>query len=78
MKLLDQALDDLKEGETLKDRMKTVANVFLTNRQMGESEAVCKLIPSLTMTMSNVTCQFVSTGPKEERSSSGRKRQRSK
>ena len=45
-----------------------MANVFLTHRHMGEAEAVHKLIPSMTLSMSNVTCQFVQTCPKEERS----------
>ena len=51
-----------------KERMRIAANVFLKNRQIGESEAVYRLIPSLTLSMSNVSCQFVSTGVKDERS----------
>ena len=51
-----------------KERMRIAANVFLKNRQIGESEAVYRLIPSLTLSMSNVSCQFVSTGSKDERS----------
>ena len=41
----------------LKEKMRTVANVFLTHRQMGEAEAVYRLLPSLTLRKSNVTCQ---------------------
>ena len=51
-----------------KERMRIAANVFLKNRQIGESEAVYRLIPSLTLSMSNVSCQFVSTASKDERS----------
>ena len=60
----------LKESkcETLKEKMRIVANTFLTHRQIGEAEAVYRLIPHLTLTMSNLRCQFVSLGPKEERS----------
>ena len=51
-----------------KEKMKIAANVFLKSRQIYESEAVYRLIPSLTLAMSNVSCQFVFTGFKEERS----------
>ena len=60
----------LKESrcETLQEKMRLVANTFLTHRQIGEAEAVYRLIPHLTLTMSNLRCQFVSLGPKDERS----------
>ena len=48
--------------------MKTVSNAFLTQRQMGEAEAVYKLIPSMTLKQSNIACQWVSLGRQEERS----------
>ena len=48
--------------------MRQVANIFLTHRQMGEAKAMYRLIPSITLAMSNVTCQFVQTGPKADRS----------
>ena len=46
--------------EDMKTKMKIIANVFLTAKQMGEPLAIYKLIPNLTMTNSNVTCQYVS------------------
>ena len=52
----------------IKEKMKLVANLFLTHRQIGEAEAVYRLIPSLTLSMSSIACQFVSTSKKEERS----------
>ena len=60
----------LKESQcqSLKEKMRIVANTFLTHRQIGEAEAVYRLIPHLTLTMSNLRCQFVSLGPKAERS----------
>ena len=53
----------------LKENMKTISNVFLTHRQMGEAEAVYRLLPSMTFKKSNVQCQWVSLGVQEERSS---------
>ena len=52
----------------IKEKMKIVANMFLTHRQIGEAEAVYRLIPSLTLSMSNITCQFLSTSRRDERS----------
>ena len=49
--------------------MRKTANIYMKNRQIGEAEATYRLLPSLTLSMSNVTCQFASTGLKEERSS---------
>ena len=62
-KIMDQS-----EKRDLQERMRQVANIFLTHRQMGEAEAVYRLIHSMTLSMSNVTCQFVQTGPKADRS----------
>ena len=60
-------------SKDLVERMKSLANVFLRTRQIGEAEAIYRLIPALTLTMSNVSCQFVGTGLKEERSTRWRK-----
>ena len=49
--------------------MRTVANVFLTTRQMGEAEAIYRLNPSLLLKNSNIACQWVSLGQKKDRSS---------
>ena len=57
----------------LKERMRTVSNVFLSHRQMGEAEAVYRLMPSMTLKKSNVGCQWVSLDTKEERSSRWRR-----
>jgi hypothetical protein len=61
------------DTKDLKEKMRTVANVFLTHRQMGEAEAVYRLLPSMTLKKSNVTCQWVSLGMKEDRSSRWKK-----
>ena len=67
MEIMKKVMEN-SEKKDLQERMRQVANTFLTHRQMGEAEAVYRLIPSLTLSMSNVTCQFVQTAPKEERS----------
>ena len=67
MEVMKKIMENSEKKE-LQERMRQVANIFLTHRQMGEAEAVYKLIPSMTLSMSNVTCQFVQTCRKEERS----------
>merc|ERR1712155_261126 len=67
MEVMQKVLENSDKKE-LQERMKQVANTFLTHRQIGEAEAICRLIPSMTLSMSNVTCQFVQTAPKNERS----------
>ena len=56
------------EAKDVKDKMRTVSNAFLTHCQMGEAEAVYKLLPSMTLKKSNVGRQWVYIGSKEERS----------
>ena len=72
MEVIKAALAQTNTND-LKEKMRTVANVFLTHRQMGEAEAVYRLIPGMTLKSSNVACQWVSLGVKEERSSRWRK-----
>ena len=72
MKIINAALSQ-NECKDLKEQMKLISNTFLTSRQMGEAEAVYKLIPNMTLKGSNVTCQWVSTDPVEERSKRFRK-----
>ena len=38
------------QSDSLQEKMRLVANTFLTHRQMGESEAVYKIMPHLTAT----------------------------
>ena len=63
------------DNKDLKERMKIIANTFLTHRQMGEAEAIYRLLPSMLLKKSNVACQWVSLGIKEERSSRWKKLQ---
>ncbi|KAJ8369406.1 hypothetical protein SKAU_G00094340 [Synaphobranchus kaupii] len=63
-------LDAMKETEssTLKEKMATLMNVFISHRQMGEAEAVYKIFPDFHFRDSNVTTVFVPTDRREERS----------
>ena len=67
LEIIEAALKQ-SEAHDVKDKMKTVAHAFLTHRQMGEAEAVYRLLPSMTLKKSNVGCQWVSLGEKEQRS----------
>ena len=53
-------------SEHLKDRMKLVANTFLTHRQIGEAEAIYRLLPNMVMKNSNIACQWLSVGKRQE------------
>ena len=72
MKIINAALAQ-NECKNVKEQMKLISNTFLTSRQMGEAEAVFRLIPNMTLKGSNVTCQWVSTDPVDERSKRFRK-----
>ena len=72
MKLIKAALKD-NECKDVKDQMKVICNTFLKSRQMGEAEAVYRLIPNMNLRGSNVTCQWVPTEPSSERSKRFRK-----
>ena len=54
--------------QSTKERMKTVANTFLTHRQIGEAEAVYRLIPNMLLKNSNVACQWLSVGKRADQS----------
>ncbi len=55
-------------SSNLKEKMKCLAQVYLTHREMGESEAIYRIIPSLHLTCSNIKCVFLATGFPSERS----------
>ena len=64
-------LEALKKAlnQSLQNRLSVVANIFLTHRQIGESEAFYKILPHLQMKYSNIDCVFLPTGFKKNRSS---------
>ena len=49
----------LNTSESFKEQMKLVANSFLTHRQIGEAEAVYRLLPNMLLKNSNVACQWL-------------------
>ena len=53
--------------DTTKEKMKKISTTFLSHRQIGEAEAFYKLIPDLLLKNSNVTCQWLPLGRKEDR-----------
>ena len=71
-KKIREALKDDKNLD-LQQRLRKGANMYVQLRQIGEAEAFYRLIPKLKLKDSNVTCEFVSTGLKEERASRFRK-----
>ena len=58
----------LKESRSsqARERMIIAANLYQTHRQIGEAEAAYKLLPSLHLHHSNVTCQWVPTGKESD------------
>ena len=63
---IKQVLESNPDDNT-KEKMKKVATTFLSHRQIGEAEAFYKLLPDLNLKNSNVTCQWVHLGKKNER-----------
>ena len=61
MKMLQEALRE-SMSDDLRSRLKKMVSVFITHRQMGESEAYYRIIPSMHMKDSNVKTVFASTG----------------
>lgn len=61
----------------MESKMKVIAQSFQDNRQMGEAEATYKILPNLTMTMSNVGKQWVCLDRDEDRTKRVRRAQKS-
>ena len=72
MRIINDALKQ-NECKDVKDQMNLISNTFMTHREMGEAEATYRLIPSMNLKGSNVTCQWVPTQPVNERSKRHRK-----
>ena len=66
--LLKEAAKNIESNKSQRERKILLSNTFITHRQMGEAEAIYKLFPNLKLKDSNVTCVFLQTGKKEERS----------
>ena len=66
MEVLKQVIEN-NPDDTTKEKMKKIASTFLSHRQIGEAEAFFKLLPDLLLKNSNVACQWLFIGRKEER-----------
>ena len=55
-------------NKDVNEKLKAMRIAYLTHRQMGSSEAVYRVVPSMKLKDSNVTCTFVSSGFPENRS----------
>ena len=55
-------------GKTTKEKLKALKEAYLTHRQVGASEAAYKVISSLRLKDSNISCIFVVTGFPQNRS----------
>lgn len=66
-KFLKQALENHKDADT-NTKLKALKYAYLTNRQMGLSEAVAKLFSSMLLKGSNIACIFIASGFPENRS----------
>ena len=54
------------EDKDMVDKLKEMANTFLTHRKIGEAESLYRLIPSMHLSESNLKCVYVATGfPKD-------------
>ena len=61
MRLLQEALKS-NANEDLRTRLKEMASIFLTHRQMGECEAYYRIIQSMHLKQSDVQTVFAQTG----------------
>ena len=66
MEVLKQVIESNPDDDT-KEKMKKVASTFLSHRQIGEAEAYFKLLPDLLLKNSNVSCQWLYVGRKEDK-----------
>ena len=68
-KLTDVLVRTAKENKdkTLQQRMRLLAQTFLTHRKMGESEAYYRIFPFLHLKESNIKCTFVQSGFESKR-----------
>ena len=61
MKILQEAFKE-SMSDDLRTRLKKMVSTFLTHRQMGESEAYFRILPSMHMKDSSVKTVFAQTG----------------
>ena len=64
---MKQAAKECK-GEAFKKRMHAIKDTFISHRQIGEAEAIYRLLPNFHLRDSNIRAVFVPTGFKKSRS----------
>ena len=65
MELIKTVIQE-NSSDSSKEQMRKVANIFLSHRQIGEAEAVYRLLPNMVLKNSNVACQWLSVGKRSE------------
>ena len=64
--MLKKVVED-NQDDCVKEKMRKIASTFLSHRQIGEAEGFYKLLPDLLLKNSNVACQWLPLGVKNER-----------
>ena len=67
-KFMKEAVTRLPANEEVKEKLRALKTTYLTHRQIGASEAVYRVIRSMKLKDSNITCVFVSSGFPDNRS----------
>ena len=65
--MLKTAVKQLGEDMDMRQKCHEMANRFMTHRQVGESEAIYKLLANMKMTYSSIATIYVPTEPKSQR-----------
>ena len=65
--VLKTAMKQLSDDKDMRQKCNEMANQFMTHRQVGESEAIYKLLANMKMTYSSIATIFVPTEPKGQR-----------
>ena len=61
-------MKQLRDDQDMRQKCNEMANMFLFHRQIGESEAVYKVLANMRMTYSSMGTIYVATEPKSQRS----------
>ena len=65
--VLKTAVKQLGDDKDMRQKCHAMANQFMTHRQVGESEAIYKLMAHMKMTYSSIATIYVPTEPKGQR-----------
>ena len=66
--ILREAAQKLKSEPEQKKKCQQMANIFMSNRQMGEAEAYYKILPNMTLKYSSIDTIFIPSDRKALRS----------